>query len=59
MITIQKFQMFKVSSANLQTFNDTPKCVLEDRVQYIMVHIPNIFFDGQLQVINCVRIVRL
>jgi hypothetical protein len=26
--------MFKVSPASLQTFIDTPNCVLEDRVQY-------------------------
>jgi hypothetical protein len=26
--------MFKVSPASLQTFVDTPNCVLEDRVQY-------------------------
>jgi hypothetical protein len=26
--------MFKVSSTYLQTFIDTPNCVLEDRVQY-------------------------
>jgi hypothetical protein len=26
--------MFKVSLASLQTFIDTPNCVLEDRVQY-------------------------
>ena len=29
--------MFKVSSASLQTFIDTPNCVLEDRVQYSTV----------------------
>ena len=50
--------MFKVSPANLQTFIDTPNCVLEDRVQYSMVHIPNVFCDGHLQIINCVGIVR-
>jgi hypothetical protein len=48
--------MFKVSPASLQTFIDTPNCVLEDRVQYSTVHIPNVFCDGHLQ-INCVRIV--
>jgi hypothetical protein len=48
--------MFKVSSASLQTFIDTPNCVLEDRAQYTTVHIPNVFCDGQLQ-INCVGIV--
>jgi hypothetical protein len=44
--------MFKVSPASLQTFIDTPNCVLEDRVQYSTVHIPNVFCDGQLQIIN-------
>ena len=39
--------MFKVSPASLQTFIDTPNRVLEDRVQYSTVHIPNAqkFFD--------------
>jgi len=48
--------MFKVSPATLQTFIDTPNSVLEDRVQYSTVHIPNVFCDG-LQIINCVAIV--
>jgi hypothetical protein len=39
--------MFKVSSASHQTFIDTPNCVLEDRVQYSTVRIPNVFCDGQ------------
>jgi len=51
--------MFKVSPSSLQTFIDTPKCVLEDRVQYSTVHIPNVFCDGRLQPINCVRIFRI
>ena len=42
--------MFKVSPASLQTFIDTLNTVLEDRVQYSTVHIPN----GHLQLINCV-----
>jgi hypothetical protein len=50
--------MFKVSPAGLQTFIDTPNCVLKDRVQYSTVHIPNVFCDGHLQLINCVGIVR-
>jgi hypothetical protein len=33
--------MFRVSPASLQTFIDTPNCVLEDRFQYSTVHIPN------------------
>ena len=49
--------MFKVSPATLRTF-DTPKCVLEVRVQYSTVHIPNVFCDGHLQLINFVGIVR-
>ena len=50
--------MFKVSSASLQTFIiDTPNCVLEDRVQYSTVHVPNVFCDGRLQRISCVGIV--
>jgi hypothetical protein len=31
--------MFRVSLASLQTFVDTPNCVLEDRVQYSTVTI--------------------
>jgi hypothetical protein len=50
--------MFKVSAAILQTFIDTPNCVLEDRVQYSTVHIPNVFCVGHLQLISCVGIVR-
>jgi hypothetical protein len=46
--------MFKVSPGGLQTFIDTSNCVLEDRVQYSTVHIPNVFCDGHLQLINCV-----
>jgi len=46
--------MFKVSPASLQTFIDTPNCVLEDRVQYSTVHIPNVLCDSHLQLINCV-----
>jgi len=46
--------MFEVSTANLQTFIDKPNCVLEDRVQYSTVHIPNVFCDGHFQIINYV-----
>ena len=42
--------MFKVSLASLQTFIDTPNCVIEDRVQYSTVHIPNVLCDGHRQV---------
>jgi hypothetical protein len=51
--------MFKVSPASLQTFIDTPNSVLEDRVQYSTVHIPKVFFDDHLQIINYVGIVRI
>jgi hypothetical protein len=51
--------MFKVSPASLQTFIDTPNCVLEDHVQYSTVHIPNVFCDGHLQIISCVGAVRI
>jgi len=44
--------MFKVSPASLQTFIDTPNCVLEDRVQHSTVHIPNVFCDGHLRIIS-------
>jgi hypothetical protein len=44
--------MFNVSPASLQTFIDTPNCVLEDRVQYSTVDIPNVFCEGHLQIIN-------
>jgi len=49
--------MFKASLASLQTFVDTPKCVLEDRVRYNTVHIPKVFCDGQLNIISYVGIV--
>jgi len=49
----------KVFPTTLQTFIDTPKCFLEDRVQYSMVHILNVFCDGLLQLINFVGIVRI
>jgi hypothetical protein len=46
MITMQKVQvMFKVSNTSLQTFIDMLNCVLEDRVQYSTVHIPDVFCD--------------
>jgi len=49
--------MFKVYHASLQTFFDTPNCVLEGHVYYSMVHILNVFCDGHLQLISCVGIV--
>ena len=54
-ITIQKVTS-NVQSVprHLQTFIDTLNCVLEDRVQYRTVHIPNVFRDGNLQIISCV-----
>ena len=51
--------MFKVSTVSLQIFTDTPNCVLEDLVRYNTVHIPNVFCDGHLQLINCVGTVRI
>jgi hypothetical protein len=50
--------MFKMYPASLQIFINTPNCVLEDHVQYGTVHIPNVFCDGRLQIINFVGIVR-
>jgi hypothetical protein len=50
---------FRVSPECLQTFIGMPNCVLEDRVQYSTVHIPNVVCDGHLQIINfCTVIVR-
>jgi hypothetical protein len=34
--------MLKVSPASLQTFIDTPNCVLEDRVQYRLTLTPSL-----------------
>jgi hypothetical protein len=49
--------MFEVSAASLQTFIDTPNCVLEDRVQHSTVHITNVSCAGHLQIIGFVGIV--
>jgi hypothetical protein len=49
--------MFKLPPTSLQTFIDTPNCVLEDRVQYSTVRIPNVLCDGHLQIINCTIII--
>jgi hypothetical protein len=47
--------MFKVSPTSLQTFIDTPNCVLKDCVQYSTVHIPNVSCDGQqIKIFLCV-----
>jgi hypothetical protein len=51
--------MFRVFSVSLQTFIDTPNFVLENRVQYSTVCIPNVFCNGHFQIINCVGIVRI
>jgi len=51
--------MFKVLPTSFQTFIETPNCVLEDLFQYNTVHIPNVFCDGHLQIVNCVGIVRI
>jgi hypothetical protein len=42
--------MLKLSPASPQTFIHTPICVLEDRVQYSTVQIPNVFCDGHFQI---------
>jgi hypothetical protein len=44
--------MFKVSPASLQTFIDTSNCVIEDGVQYSTVHIPTVFCNDYLEIIN-------
>jgi len=49
--------MIKVSIASLQTFIDTLNCVLEHRVQFSTVHIPDVFCNGHLQIFSCVGIV--
>jgi hypothetical protein len=49
--------MVKVFPASFQTFIDKPNYVLEDRVQYSTVHIPDVFCDDHLQIINCVVII--
>jgi hypothetical protein len=51
--------MFEVSPASLQIFIDTSNCVFKERVQYSTVHIPNVFCDGHLQIINFGGIVRI
>ena len=55
MITIQKVTS-NVQSVPCQSPDiiDPPNSVLEDRVQYNTVHIPNVFCDGHLQLISCV-----
>jgi len=49
--------MCKVFPSSLQTFIDTPNCVLEDRVRYSTVHIPNVFYDDHLKIVSCVGII--
>jgi hypothetical protein len=60
MITIRKItsNVQSVPSQSPDIF-DTPNCVLEDRVQYTTIHIPNVFCDGHLQIMDCVGIVRI
>jgi hypothetical protein len=55
----ESYKQCSVSPASLQTFIDTPNCIFEDRVLYSTVHIPNVFCDGHLQIVNCVGIVRI
>ena len=59
MITIQKVtsNVQSVPPPSLQIVIDTPNCVLGDRVHCSTVHIPNVFCDGHLHIINCVGIV--
>jgi hypothetical protein len=53
MITIQKFASnFQNVSCQSPDIYCTPNCVLEDRVQYNTVHIPNVFCDERLKIIN-------
>jgi hypothetical protein len=55
MITIHKVTSNVQSvPVSRQTFIDTPNCILENRVQYRAVHVPNVFCDGHLQIINFV-----
>jgi hypothetical protein len=60
MITIQKVTR-NVQNVTRQSPDiiDTPNCVLEDRVQYSTVRIPNVFCDGHFQITNCVGNVRI
>jgi len=51
-ITIQKFTSNVQSiPASLQTFINTPNCVLEGRVQRSTAQITNVFRDDHLQII--------
>jgi hypothetical protein len=60
MITTQKVTSNVQSvPASLQTFIDTPNCVLEYRVQYITVRIPNVFCDGHLQIISGIVVIHI
>jgi hypothetical protein len=57
MITIEKATSNVQSApANLQTFIETPNCVLEDHVQYSTVRIPCVFCSDHLPTINYVGI---
>jgi hypothetical protein len=51
--------MFKVSLDSLQKFIDMLTCVHKDHVQYSIIHILNVSYDGRLQIINCLRTVRI
>jgi uncharacterized protein YoxC len=49
MITIQKVTSdVQIVPRQSQDIIDTPKCVLEDCVQYSAVQIPHVFCDGHL-----------
>jgi len=45
MITTQKVTSNIQSVPRQSPDTDTPNCVLEDRVQYSTIHIPNVFCD--------------
>jgi hypothetical protein len=55
-INLLNFEITQRYGQYKYTFIDTPNCVLEDRVRYSTVHIPNVFCDGHLQITNCVEL---
>jgi len=55
MITTQKVTSnVQIVPRQSPDFNGMPNSVLEGRVQYSTVHIPNLLCDGRLQIIICV-----
>ena len=59
MCVSDKFENYYFNFDIHYTFIDTPNCVFEDRVQYSTVHIPNVFCDDHLHLINSVGLVRI